>query len=410
MTSNGPTLVLLPAMARDESAAPIPGGEPRILGLGLTQRAALAARRAGYGRIFLFAPDGAAPPCATAIAHWTQLADALLSPSAPLVIAPATILAETAWLMRAARMRIEPAAWAALPNRVAVVAAPSVRDALSLLQADDAAFDIAVVEQRLGRRFGPAAAMPSHIAPLIVAQPQDIPAAERRLLGALTKDTDGFMARHVDRRISLRISRRLASTGITPTQVTMLSLVIGLFGALFFLSVHWLWQTVGALLFLFHSILDGCDGELARLKFQESKYGGLLDFWGDNVVHIAVFGCLAVGWAMSSAAAWPLWLGAAAIIGTLGSAGLVYWKQLRGKDGTGPVFTSVSEGTDDRLSRMLDSASRRDFVYGVPILALFGKSSWFLVLAAAGAPIFFFLLLFLAVRERMHGKALRSAT
>ena len=28
--------------------------------------------------------------------------------------------------------------------------------------------------------------------------------------------------------------------------------------------------------------LDGCDGELARLKFKESRWGGLLDFWGDN--------------------------------------------------------------------------------------------------------------------------------
>ena len=34
--------------------------------------------------------------------------------------------------------------------------------------------------------------------------------------------------------------------------------------------------------------------------------------------------------------------------------------------------------------------------------ALFGKSDWFLVLAAAGAPIFFLLLLFLAVRERFQ--------
>jgi hypothetical protein len=36
----------------------------------------------------------------------------------------------------------------------------------------------------------------------------------------------------------------------------------------------------------------------------------------------------------------------------------------------------------------------------VLILALFGKSNWFLLLAALGAPIFFILLVFLAVRER----------
>src|SRR5262249_56463750 len=169
------------------------------------------------------------------------------------------------------------------------------------------------------------AAVPAGIAPLIVARPQDVPAAERRLLGALVKDTDGFMARHVDRRISLQISRRLAPTGITPTQVTIISLLIGLIGAPFFLSSHWYWQTLGALLFLLHSIVDGCDGELARLKFQESRYGGIADFWGDNIVHVAIFGCIAIGWSLSSASMSPLWLGWAAIFGTLASAGLVFW-------------------------------------------------------------------------------------
>jgi protein-S-isoprenylcysteine O-methyltransferase Ste14 len=50
---------------------------------------------------------------------------------------------------------------------------------------------------------------------------------------------------------------------------------------------------------------------------------------------------------------------------------------------------------------MLDAASRRDFIYLAVILALFGKSTWFLVLAAVGAPLFFLLLLFLALRERV---------
>ena len=46
---------------------------------------------------------------------------------------------------------------------------------------------------------------------------------------------------------------------------------------------------------LTHSILDGCDGELARLKFMQSRRGAMLDFWGDNIVHVAVLPALAVG-------------------------------------------------------------------------------------------------------------------
>jgi hypothetical protein len=102
-----------------------------------------------------------------------------------------------------------------------------------------------------------------------------------------------------------------------------------------------------------------------------------------------------------------LLLGAAAIIGTLGSAACVYWRQMRVK-GSGPLFTSVSTAPDDRVVRLLDAASRRDFIYLVLVLSLFGKSSWFLLLASVGAPIFFFLLVFLAMRERLQRQSARS--
>jgi 1L-myo-inositol 1-phosphate cytidylyltransferase / CDP-L-myo-inositol myo-inositolphosphotransferase len=401
-----PNLILLPSVASlDASDTQIRDGDPSVLGLTLTRRTVMAARRAGYGQIFFLARDRGAPPGTTMIVDWSRLAD-VSSQTTSLVIAPATILAETAWLKGLATTQIEPAAWAAIPDRIIVLAATAVPDALAVLHAEGGASDLSAVQERLTRRFGSAAAVPIEIDPMVVATLQDIRVAERRLLRGLVKDTDGFVARHFDRRISLQISRRLAPTSVTPSQITLLSTAVGLCGAPFFLSAHWSWQTAGALLFLLHSILDGCDGELARLKFQESRYGGILDVWGDNVVHVAIFACIAAGWALSAAATWPLWLGAAAIVGTLGSAGFVYWRQLRVKDGSGPLFTSVSTAPDDRLVRLMDAASRRDFIYFVVVLALFGKSSWFLLLASAGAPIFFFLLVVLAVRERFQGKSI----
>jgi hypothetical protein len=109
---------------------------------------------------------------------------------------------------------------------------------------------------------------------------------------------------------------------------------------------------------------------------------------------------MAAGWSLSAAATWPLGLGVAAILGTLGSAGFVYWRLMRVKDDRGPLFTSVATVPDRHLARLLDGASRRDFIYLVLILALFGKSNWFLLMASVGAPIFCLLLVFLAVRER----------
>jgi 1L-myo-inositol 1-phosphate cytidylyltransferase / CDP-L-myo-inositol myo-inositolphosphotransferase len=400
-----PILILLPApLASLEAAsgAREGDGERMILGLSLIRRAVLAARRAGYGQVFVLSAKGDAPAGAAHFPGWSRFSAIFESPQiAPLVIAPAAILAETDWLQRLAEAQIEPAAWAAIPNRIVAIAAASASHALDALDEKGGANDLIAVESRLARRFGPPAPVLAGVDPIVVETPADVHVAERRLMRALVKDTDGFMARHVERPISLRISRLLAPTAITPNQMSLISVVVGLCGGPFFLSERPPLQTVGALLFLAHSILDGCDGELARLKFEESRWGGVLDFWGDNVVHVVIFACMGVGWSLAASASWPLWLGAAAVLGTLGSAGLVYWRLMRGKDDGGALFTSVSAEPERPLARLLDSASRRDFIYLVILLALFGKSNWFLLMAALGAPIYFLLVLFLAARERL---------
>jgi hypothetical protein len=101
-------------------------------------------------------------------------------------------------------------------------------------------------------------------------------------------------------------------------------------------------------------------------------------------------------------------LGAAATFGTLGSAGFVYWRQMRIKDDSAPLFTSVSTSRDSRLAQLLDAASRRDFIYLVLVLALLGKSNWILLLASLVTPIFFSLVIFLAVREWFRDRSIRS--
>jgi phosphatidylglycerophosphate synthase len=232
-------------------------------------------------------------------------------------------------------------------------------------------------------------------------------AARSRLLGALVKKTDGFMSRHFARPISIFVSRRIVNWGVTPNQMTIVSMLIGLAGAPFFLSDTAALQTIGALLFVTHSVLDGCDGELARLTYRESRLGGILDFIGDNLVHIAIFGCMGWGWYMAGDSPWPLYLGISAVIGAAGSAFAVYGLTLRTKEvkdrsATGPVYTSVAGAGQQsaRLTKLLDDLSRRDFIYLVFALSLFGKAAWFLALAGFGAPIFLLLVLVVAWRER----------
>src|SRR5580704_17203493 len=138
-----PILILVAAPIASGDVSDIargPDGDPVILGLSLGQRAVLAARRAGYGRVLLLGRKSSAAPGVAAIADWRSLAASMSSSqSTPLTIAPATILAETDWLEQLASMRIEPAAWAAIPNRVVMLSAASAPDAVDALNRDGGA-------------------------------------------------------------------------------------------------------------------------------------------------------------------------------------------------------------------------------------------------------------------------------
>jgi len=235
---------------------------------------------------------------------------------------------------------------------------------------------------------------------IVLRTPEDRIAAEERLLSALVKDTEGFISRHINRKISLAFSRRLMGTKVTPNQMTIMSTLIGLIGASLFLPDSYTAQLVGALLFLSHSILDGCDGELARLKLKESRLGGMLDFWSDNIVHVAVFACMGIGWSMSAHSTGPIVLAGLAVSATIVSAWIIFAHTMLDPAKSGPLYTSVSTSGPSALTRVADMLSRRDFIYLVVLLALLGQWHWFLVMTAIGTPLYAVMLLFILIRDR----------
>ena len=140
--------------------------------------------------------------------------------------------------------------------------------------------------------------------------------AELLICNKLKKDTDGPVSRILNRPISLRISKLLLKTGITPNQISVLSTVIGLVGASFFFSGEYFYLILGGILIHIHSIVDGCDGEVARLKLRQTKYGGWLDAVLDRYVDAAIIFGLAYGyWNMTGDM--TIWIiGFSALIGT----------------------------------------------------------------------------------------------
>ena len=110
--------------------------------------------------------------------------------------------------------------------------------------------------------------------------PQDLKKARKFLIKIAVKGTgDGIISRTLNRKISTRISLYLADK-ITPNQATLLAFLIGILSSV----VAFFHLPAGGLVYQLSSIIDGVDGEIARLTLKESKFGGWLDSLLDRFV------------------------------------------------------------------------------------------------------------------------------
>ncbi|MFA5138520.1 MAG: CDP-alcohol phosphatidyltransferase family protein [Elusimicrobiota bacterium] len=218
------------------------------------------------------------------------------------------------------------------------------------------------------------------------------------LLRDMVKPQDSFMARHFDRRISMAVTRRLAETWVSPNHMTVFSTAIGLAGASLFASGTYLHTVAAALIVWLHTVLDGCDGELARLRFQSSRLGGILDFWGDNLVHAVLFVSMGVGLGR------PVFilLGLVAAASALACAALIYAHsaQRAEREKEGPLFRGLEDLGKSWAAKIEHILSQRDFIYLLVLLALTGRTDVFLWAAGIGTPLF--LIVFLLLRPKSY--------
>jgi phosphatidylglycerophosphate synthase len=141
-------------------------------------------------------------------------------------------------------------------------------------------------------------------------------AAERKLDRWLVKPTDGNFARF-NRRISIPISRQLIRLPITPNMVSLFTLGVSFLAGLFFAMGGYPNMVMGALLGLFASILDGCDGEVARLKLQESEFGCWLETVCDYLYYLFMFAGMTIGLLRSTGSRFFLYAGCLLLLGAV---------------------------------------------------------------------------------------------
>ncbi|MGH7856845.1 MAG: CDP-alcohol phosphatidyltransferase family protein, partial [Candidatus Binatia bacterium] len=210
---------------------------------------------------------------------------------------------------------------------------------------------------------------------LRVSSEADARRAEDVLFQGLARNVNNFFARYVDRAMSRAISRRLAPYPVTPNQITIFSILLGIAGALILLDPSYLAGAIGAFLFFAHTVIDGCDGEIARLKFQESASGAKLDLIGDNVVHAFLFPCMAARFYFADPSGPFLVLGAVVLAGVLVTWVAVY-------------VMIVRSDPSPTVRRCFETFANREFAYLVLVLGLVGKLDWFVWAMAFGLWIF----------------------
>lgn len=199
---------------------------------------------------------------------------------------------------------------------------------------------------------------------------------------------DSLLDRLITRPGSRQFTRLFLKTSLSPNQITLISLIIGLLASIFFLDGSYVGGIAGASLLVLSAWVDCTDGEVARLKFQESEFGGLLDIISDNIVHVAVFFSIGMGLYFSTEKGIYKILGNLAVMGTLVSFALMQSAVVKSKQ---QAAEGESKAEEQDFSARL---ANRDFVYILFVLALMDQVALFLWMTGIGANVFAFHLLY----------------
>ena len=156
--------------------------------------------------------------------------------------------------------------------------------------------------------------------------------AEEALFGALGIEADTSVDRYFHRRCSSWITRLLVSTSVTPNQLSIASLAIGSVAIWSFWRATPLSAFSGVILYAIATIIDHADGEIARLTFQESRFGAHLDWTIDTIIHSG----LVLGMAVTAGGGLMLLAGLFSALGVTLSALFARYLPLEVAEGADP--------------------------------------------------------------------------
>ena len=195
-----------------------------------------------------------------------------------------------------------------------------------------------------------------------------------------------------DQQIAKFVVRGLSRTPITPNQITLFSIFLGLY-------VAWLFgqggavANVAAALFMVTVWLDHVDGELARATDRTSKFGHYFDHCAAMTNYVAMFIGAGIGARAGIFGDFSIVLSIAA------GVSIVLIMSVR-------MYGEGRFGRDAMKQSPKAGFEVEDTLYIVGPVTWLGFMEYFIVLAGVGAPIFLVYVIFDFFRREREGKHL----
>lgn len=199
----------------------------------------------------------------------------------------------------------------------------------------------------------------------LVEAEADVAGCTDELLSRAGKSQDGIVSRYLNRPLSRMVSYYLLGFDVTPTTwtVALFSLPVAAFFCLG--RGDYFGIVAGAFLFQLYSILDGCDGEIARATYRESERGGRIDDFLDMVGSMLFVIGLGVGLFRSESSIYLLEGGICALVIAVNE-----WLLRRVKVSDEPKSQKLADALYPRHRRLFNDAA----------LARIGPNRWWWII------------------------------
>jgi phosphatidylglycerophosphate synthase len=102
---------------------------------------------------------------------------------------------------------------------------------------------------------------------------------------------DGLVSRYLNRPLSRPMARAFAHTPATPNMVTTFTLLLAMLTTLLTATGF---QVIGGIGIQLVSVVDGVDGELARLKDRATRFGAIFDAVSDRYADALMLGGMTI--------------------------------------------------------------------------------------------------------------------